>query len=230
VLAGWLELLTGAGAEPAPVPRALGELSPASDGWAAVLRARSAARPRAGAYLDDYFEVRRTISGDRAGGVDAGMVCGIGRRDGRSIAFAAQAGTPTTPAGYRTASRLIRLADRLRLPVLTLIDTPGAAADPNAERAGIGPAIAELFATVAAARISVTTLVIGEGGSGGALALSSQDNTWITPDAYFSVIAPELAAAILKRDPDEAPAIAGQLRLRPQDLLNLGVVQGIAGR
>jgi acetyl-CoA carboxylase alpha subunit len=71
--------------------------------------------------------------------------------------------------------------------------------------------------------------VIGEGGSGGALALSAPDGTWIAPDGYFSVIAPELAAAILKRDPVEVPATAGHLRLRPEDLVELGVVRGVAG-
>jgi acyl-CoA carboxylase subunit beta len=227
-LSGWLTLLGGRSSDPVEIPRALGDLTPAPDGWQAVLRARAASRPRAGAYLDDYFDTRLTIRGDRAGGVDDGVLCGVGSRGGRSIAFAAQTGTATTPAGYRTASRLVRLADRLGLPVLTLVDTPGAAAGPEAELAGAGPAIAELFATVAAAGVPVTTLVIGEGGSGGALALCSPDRVWITPDAYFSVIAPELAAAILKRDPAEVPALAGRLRLRPQDLLALGVVQGIA--
>ncbi|MPZ80241.1 MAG: acetyl-CoA carboxylase [Actinophytocola sp.] len=229
-LAEWLRLLTDPSGEPAEVPRALGAPTPAASGRQAVERARSAARPRAGAYLDDYFESRREIRGDRAGGVDDGMSCGVGRRGGRSIAFAAQTGTATTPAGYRTAARLVRLADRLGLPVLTLVDTPGAAADPAAELAGAGPAIAGLFATIAAARVPVTTLVVGEGGSGGALALCSPDRLWIAPDAYFSVIAPELAAAILKRDPAEIPALADQLKLRPRDLLELGVVQGIAAR
>ena len=229
-LAEWLTHLCGPSPDPVEVPRALGELTPAADGWHAVRRARAATRPRAAAYLDDHFDTRLAIRGDRAGGVDDGMLCGIGRRGGRSIAFAAQAGTATTPAGFRTASRLVRLADRLGLPVLTLVDTPGAAAGPEAELAGAGAAIAELLATIAAARVPVTTLVVGEGGSGGALALCSADQVWITPDAYFSVIAPELAAAILKRDPAEVPRLAGRLRLRPQDLLELGVVHGIAGR
>nr|WP_260196066.1 carboxyl transferase domain-containing protein [Actinophytocola gossypii] len=228
-LAEWLTLLRGTPADPVEIPRALGALTPATDGWHAVRRARAPARPRATAYLDDYFDTRLPIRGDRAGGVDDGMLCGIGRRHGHSVAFAAQTGTATTPAGFRTASRLVRLADRLGLPVLTLVDTPGAAADPDAERAGAGPAIAELFAAVAAARVPVTTLVIGEGGSGGALALCSADRVWITPDAYFSVIAPELAAAILKRPPADVPELAGRLRLRPEDLRELGVVHGIAG-
>ncbi|MEU4743019.1 carboxyl transferase domain-containing protein, partial [Actinosynnema sp. NPDC023658] len=191
-------------------------------------RARAAQRPRADAYLDDYFDLRVPISGDRAGGVDPGMRCGVGSREGRAVAFAAQTGTANTPAGFRTAARLIRLAERFALPVLTLVDTPGAANDAAAERAGVGAAIAELFATVAEARVPITTLVIGEGGSGGALALSSPEHTWITPDAYFSVIAPELAAAILKRD--DVPRLADDLRLRPQDLVELGAVRGISHR
>ncbi|XVS63892.1 carboxyl transferase domain-containing protein [Actinosynnema sp. CA-299493] len=221
-----LGLLTRGDAVPAEVPRALGAQDLPVDGWDAVLRARAADRPRAEAYLDDYFDLRTPISGDRAGGVDAGMRCGVGRRGERAIAFAAQTGTSNTPAGFRTAARLIRLASRFALPVLTLVDTPGAANDAAAERAGVGAAIAELFAAVAEARVPITTLVIGEGGSGGALALSSPEHTWITPDAYFSVIAPELAAAILKRD--DVPRLADDLRLRPQDLVELGVVRGIS--
>ena len=158
------------------------------------------------------------------------MLCGVGRRAGTPIAFAAQTGGANTPAGFRTAARVIRLADRLRLPVLTLIDTPGAANDEAAEAGAIGPAIADAFAAVAEARVPITSLVIGEGGSGGALALASPNELWITPDAYFAVIAPESAAAILKLPPGEAPEVAERMRLRPQDLVELGVVQGIAPR
>jgi acyl-CoA carboxylase subunit beta len=224
-VAAWLRHLTAGPLQRAEVPRALGELTPAPDGWQAVLRARAPERPRAGAYLDDYFDSRREL---RAGRTGDGMLCGFGLRAGRAVAYAAQTGTATTPAGFRAATRLVRTADRLGIPVLTLVDTPGAASDPAAERDGVGPALAELFATIAGARVPVTTLVIGEGGSGGALALCSTDCVWIAPDAYFSVIAPELAAGILKRAPDTVPALAGELRLRPHELLELGVVDGVA--
>ncbi|MEU1269514.1 carboxyl transferase domain-containing protein [Streptomyces sp. NPDC005799] len=213
----------------APVPHALGATGLPRTGWEAVQRARSPQRPRAETYLDAYFTHRLALSGDRCGGTDPGMLCGFGERDGRTVAFAAQAGTATRPAGYRTAARLIRLADRLGIPVLTLVDTPGAANDAEAERLGAGAAIAELFGAVAAARTPITTLVIGEGGSGGALALAAPGNTYATPDAYFSVIAPELAAAILKRPPQQAEPTADQLRIRPQDLMDLGVIRGISG-
>ncbi|MFF8280961.1 carboxyl transferase domain-containing protein [Streptomyces lateritius] len=238
----WLRLLSGdpapgtgsapspggpASPAPAPPPRALVDGGPPGTGWAAVSRARDPRRPRAGAYLDAYFEERAAVRGDRAGGVDPGVECGFGIHAGRVVAYAAQDGSATSPAGFRTVVRLVRLADRLGIPVLTLIDTPGAANDAEAERSGAGPAIADAFAALAGARVPVTSLLIGEGGSGGALALAAPGNTWAAPDGYFSVIAPELAAAILKRPPEQAPATADQLRLRPQDLVELGVVRGI---
>ncbi|MFJ1603985.1 carboxyl transferase domain-containing protein [Streptomyces sp. NPDC088253] len=243
-LALWLALLTAPAAEaggevepesrsepevePVPAPAALGAPGLPATGWDAVRLARSPERPRAAAYLDAYFSRRAAISGDRCGGSDDGMLCGFGSGPaGRTVAYAAQCGTATRPAGYRTAARLIRLAGRLGVPVLTLVDTPGAANDAQAERQGAGSAIADLFAAVATARTPVTTLVIGEGGSGGALALAAPGNTWATPDSYFSVIAPELAAAILKRPASEVRATADQLRIRPQDLVELGVVRGI---
>ncbi|MEU0208654.1 carboxyl transferase domain-containing protein [Streptomyces canus] len=216
--------------EPAPVPAPLGTTDLPATGWDAVRRARSVERPRAAAYLDAYFTHRAAISGDRCGGVDPGMLCGFGERGGRTIAYAAQTGTATRPAGYRTATRLIRLAERLGIPVLTLVDTPGAANDAEAERQGAGAAIADLFTTVASARTPITTLLIGEGGSGGALALAAPGATYATPDSYFSVIAPELAAAILKRPREEVEATADQLRVRPQDLVELGVIVHPEGR
>lgn len=227
-LGHWLEVLADRGdVVAAPVPEALRATGLPATGWDAVRRARAAHRPRADAYLDAYFAVRLPLSGDRCGGTDPGLRCGFGLRAGRPVAYVAQCGTATRPAGYRTAARVIRLADRLGVPVLTLIDTPGAANDAGAERAGAGAAIADAFAAIASARVPVTTLVIGEGGSGGALALAAPDNTHVTADSYFSVIAPEWAAAILKRSPDRVRATADQLRLRPQDLVELGIARSI---
>ncbi|MFD9357829.1 carboxyl transferase domain-containing protein [Streptomyces sp. NPDC060031] len=230
-LADWLRVLAAPrAAEPVEPPAALADVTPPLTGWDAVRQARHPGRPHAEAYLDAYFELRLPLSGDRAGATDPGMLCGFGLREGRAVAYAAQCGTATRPAGYRTAARVIRLADRLGVPVLTLVDTPGAANDAAAEHAGAGAAIADTFAAVAAAGVPVTTLLIGEGGSGGALALAAPGNTWVTPDSYFSVIAPELAAAILKRPAQEAPATADQLRIRPQDLVALGVARGVVHR
>ena len=216
--------------EPADVPAALASdrYDGAASAWEHVLHARRPERPRAARYLDAYFEARVELSGDRAGGADPEMLCGFGRRGERTIAYAAQTGGATGPAGFRAASRLLDLAARLHLPVLTLIDTPGAANDAAAERGAVGTAIGELFQRVAASPVPITSLVIGEGGSGGALALASPERLWIAPEAYFAVIAPEGAAAILARDRAEAPELAGRMRLLPGDLLRLGIVDGVA--
>jgi len=226
-LSRWLRLLTGADGRPPDPPAALGAKTLPDTGWDAVRAARAPDRPHADAYLDSYFDWRADVSGDRCGGVDPGVRCGFGSRAGVTVAYAAQCGTATLPSGFRTAARLVRLADRLRIPVLTLVDTPGAANDAAAERAGAGPAIADLFGAIAGATVPVTTLVIGEGGSGGALAFAAPGRTWVTPDSFFSVTSPEAAAAILKRGEEEVPETANQLRLRPQDLVELSVARGI---
>ncbi len=207
-------------------PAALGSAT-AQTGWESVLSARSASRPRADQYLDAYFETRVLISGDRVGGHDPRMLCGIGLRDGTSVAFAAQTGAANSAAGFRTVTRLLGLASSLRFPVLTLVDTPGAANDAQAEREGIGTAIQQTLAAMNATTSPATTLVIGEGGSGGALALCAPGNTWITPDAYFSVISPEGAAAILHRDSDQAETVANRLRITPRDTVEFGLAIGI---
>jgi len=213
---------------PPELPAALGRPIPPEEAWDSVERARSSARPHATAYLDDYFEESVRIFGDRVGGVDESMLCGFGRRKGRTIAYAAQCNAMNSSAGFRTARRLLNLAERLRLPVLTLIDTPGAGNEEKDEQEGVGTAIAELFCTVASLSVPMTSLVIGEGGSGGALALASPDNLWITPEGYFAVIAPESAAAILEHDPCRAEEVSEDMRLMPQDLVRLGIVRGIA--
>lgn len=215
---------------PPELPRALGYARPPKGAWASVMRARHPGRPRAEAYLDDYFEYRVGISGDRSGGVDEGMLCGFGRREGHTIAYAAQNGTANTAAGFRSAQRLMQLAEHFGLPVLTLIDTPGASNGACDEREGVGTAIAELFCAMADLSTPITSLVIGEGGSGGALALAAPDNLWITPDGYFAVIAPESAATIIEKDRDLAQDISERMKLTPQDLVDLGVVRGIARR
>ncbi|HEY6276266.1 MAG TPA: carboxyl transferase domain-containing protein [Streptosporangiaceae bacterium] len=221
--------------QPAPVPArpegpdgadASGHLPPA-DAWAHVSAARRVGPARAERWLAGYFGPTVEIRGDRCGGVDAGVRCGFGSHDGTTVAYIAQLGERITPAGFRTAARLLGLASRFRLPVLTLIDTPGAAAAPADEAASLGAAIAELFAAVAACEVPVTSVVIGEGVSGGALALASPASLWIARDAYLAVTAPELAAAILKLGEAQVPEVAARLRLTPADLLSQGLVRGI---
>jgi acetyl-CoA carboxylase carboxyl transferase subunit beta len=210
-------------------PAGDGDGPPAKDASTHVIRARNPRRARADRWLAGYFGQRFEIRGDRCGGVDPGLRCGFGRHQGVTIAYVAQTGVPGTPAGFRTAARLLGLAGRFRLPVLTLIDTPGAAAAPADEAAGVGPAIAELFAAMASSQVPVTSVVIGEGVSGGALALASPSDLWIAQDGYLAVTAPELASSILKLGADDIPQVAAWLRLTPAELLSRGIVRGIIG-
>jgi acetyl-CoA carboxylase carboxyl transferase subunit beta len=217
-LPDWPDTASGRSGHPGAAP---------ASAWMQVQAARSAARARADQWLDRYFDETVQISGDRCGGLDSGVRCGFGSHDGVTIGYAAETGMPVTAAGFRTARRLICLADRLGVPVLTLIDTPGAASAAADEAAGVGPAIAELLVAIAASQVPITSVVIGEGVSGGALALASPDDLWIAEDAYFAVTTPELAAAILKLSDAAVPSVAGMLRLTPDDLLTRGIVRGI---
>jgi acyl-CoA carboxylase subunit beta len=202
---------------------------PGADAWMHVSSARSPRRAHADRWLARYFGQRFEIRGDRCGGVDPSLRCGFGRHQGVTIAYAAQTGERITPAGFRTATRLLGLAARFRLPVLTLIDTPGAAAAPADEAAGVGSAIAELFVAMASSQVPVTSVVIGEGVSGGALALASPNDLWIARDGYLAVTAPELASSILKLGVRDIPTVATWLRLTPAELLSRGIVRGIIG-
>lgn len=212
----------------ADVPCALGRTALPISGADAVAAARDSARPRSNQYLAAYFSASFVIAGDRSGGQAAGVTCGFGLRENRTIAFIAQLGQPTTAADLRLCERLLDLAERLRLPVLTLIDTPGVATDDAEEAAGIGTALAQLFWRMASLQVPVTSLVIGEGGSGPALAIANLRNLWMTPDSYFAVIAPESAASILKLEPEDRQRVADWLHLRPQDIYELGLCSGIA--
>jgi acyl-CoA carboxylase subunit beta len=222
--------------ERAPLPQWPPEAGPSEapsepglGAWAQVSIARSASRARADQWLADYFTDTLDLRGDRCGGLDVGLRCGFGRRTDATIAYIAQTGAPTTAAGFRTATRLLDVAARLRLPVLTLIDTPGAAAQPTDEAAGVGTAIAELLVALAASPVPVTSVVIGEGVSGGALALASPADLWIAQNGYLAVTAPELAASILKLGAADISAVADRLRLTPAELMARGIVRGIIG-
>ena len=211
-----------------PDPPTLTRAFPAAalTGWDSVQAARSPDRPRAEKYLTNYFESTAPLSGDRAGGLDLQLTCGLGRRGGRTIAYICQRGGTSRPSGFRTARRVLALAQRLAIPVLTLIDTTGADNSPDAELLGVGTAIAELLQQLASCTVPVLSVVIGQGVSGGAIALINPDNLWMTPDSYLAVIAPESAAAILKQHPTTAPQLAQQLRLAPHHLNMLGLTRG----
>lgn len=213
---------------PAPRPPA----PPSGSAWEEVERSRAPDRASGRTWTESLLPERVELRGDRAGGVDPVVVAALG---------VTEAGTPLAalgldrhtgdgrprPAGYRAARRLLRLAGRLRLPVATFVDTPGADLSHESETGGIAGEIARTFATLGAHPAPTASLVVGEGGSGGALALAATDRLWMLDGSTFSVIAPEGAASILHRDPDRAPELADQLGLTGAALTDLGIVDGV---
>jgi len=202
------------------------------DVWETVELARHPDRPSgralAHAVFSDIFEIR----GDRQGDDDDSVMAAIGRLGARPVVVVAQdrhsLGMGRTRAsGYRKAQRAYSLAERFSLPLITLVDTPGASTDTDAEAAGITGAIAESLARLARLRTPVINVVVGEGGSGGALALSVGDRLLMHENAIFSVIGPEAASAILYHDAEHAHELATRLKLTATDLVELRLVDRI---
>jgi len=208
-------------------------------GWAAVRLARHANRPTGAEHiahlLDGFVELR----GDRAGTDCPALIGGIGLLDGLPLVVLCHQKGHTTaelvarnfgmpsPAGYRKAVRLMRLAAKLGVPLLTLIDTPGAFPGVTAEQRGQAVAIAESIRTMGSLPVPIVAVVTGEGGSGGALALGVADEVLISANGTYSVISPEGCASILWRDPDAAPTAAQRLRLDAKSLLRHGIVDAV---
>src|SRR6202022_2033258 len=202
------------------------------DVWEPVELARHPARPSGRVLAQAVFSELFELHGDRQGDDDDSVMAAIGRLGDRPVVVVAQdrhsAGLGRTRAGgFRKAQRAYTLAERFRLPLITLVDTPGAATDAEAEAAGITGAIAESLARLARLRTPVVNVVVGEGGSGGALALSVGDRLLMMENAIFSVIGPEAASTILYHDPAHARELAGQLNLPAPDLLALRAVDRV---
>jgi acetyl-CoA carboxylase alpha subunit len=159
---------------------------------------------------------------------DSTVAAILGRLDGRpvmGVALAAELGGRPTPAGYRLAARAYRLAGRLGLPVLSLVDTPGADPRPESERDGIAPAMGEALDALLTCPSPTLALVHGEGGSGGALAAATTDTVLVTRESYFAAIGPEGATAALRRPAAEC---ADRMRITPADLVALGFADAVA--
>src|SRR5438105_15836531 len=210
-----------------------------ADIWRSVELARHPDRPYTLDYvtrlLDDWFE----LHGDRSHGDDGAMVAGLGKLEGRTVALVGQQkgrdiqertrrqfGMPY-PEGYRKAIRVLELADLHGFPVISLVDTPGAYPGVSAEQHGQGGAIAFSQAAMARVRVPTVTCVIGEGGSGGAIAIALADRVLMQENAIYSVISPEGCAAILWRDAGEAKKAAAAFKPDAAHCLELGVIDAI---
>jgi acetyl-CoA carboxylase carboxyl transferase subunit alpha len=206
--------------------------------WERVKLARHPKRPYALDYLETIFEGFYELRGDRVTGDDRALLAGLARLDGRPVVVLAQQKGRTTeenkerffgmprPQGFRKARRAIELADRFRFPVISLIDTPGAYPGLEAEEQNVGATIAESLQAMAGVRAPTIAVVIGEGGSGGALAIGLADCILMLENAIFSVITPEGAASILWKDKDKAKDAAAALQLTADRLQSLGLIDG----
>jgi acetyl-CoA carboxylase carboxyl transferase subunit alpha len=207
--------------------------------WQRVLVARHAERPHAQRYIDRLITDYTPLAGDRAFGEDAAVVGGLGRLDGRSIVVLGQEKGDDTesrlkhnfgmarPEGYRKAQRLMQLADRFKLPVLTLVDTPGAYPGMDAEARGQAEAIARSIDTCLEIGVPLISVVIGEGGSGGALAIASADRVYMLENSVYSVITPEGCASILWRSNANAEEAAEAMKMTATDLKKLEVIDEV---
>jgi acetyl-CoA carboxylase carboxyl transferase subunit alpha len=207
--------------------------------WQRVQVARHAERPHAQRYIDRLITDYTPLAGDRVFGEDAAIVGGIGRLEGRSIVVLGQEKGDDTesrlkhnfgmarPEGYRKAQRLMRLADRFNLPVLTFVDTPGAYPGLDAEERGQAEAIATSIDTCLAIGVPLVSVVIGEGGSGGALAIASADRVYMLENSVYSVITPEGCASILWRSNANAQDAAEAMKMTAADLKKLDVIDEV---
>ena len=212
-----------------------GKLTP----WQKVTVARHPNRPHCLDYVGRLVESFTPLAGDRSFGEDAAIVGGLGRFRGRSVVVIGQEkGNDTEtrvrhnfgmarPEGYRKAQRLMRLAERFKIPVITLVDTAGAYPGIGAEERGQAEAIARSIEICLDLEVPIISVVIGEGGSGGALAIASADRIYMLENAVYSVISPEGCASILWRSAEHATEAAEALKLTAQDLLALGVIEQV---
>jgi len=199
--------------------------------WQSVQLARHRERPTSLDYIARIASSFIELHGDRCYGDDRAIVCGLADIGGEAVVIVAQErshnGGQAYPEGFRKAKRAMKLAAKFRLPLVTFIDTPGAYPGLEAEQRGIGNAIAECLATMSDLPTPIISVVIGEGGSEGALALGVADRILMMENAIFSVMPPERAAALLYRDPSRADEIAPALRLTAEDCMELRVVDAL---
>jgi acetyl-CoA carboxylase carboxyl transferase subunit alpha len=207
--------------------------------WQKAQVARHPERPHALAYIENLITDFVPLAGDRKFAEDQAVVGGLGRFQGQPVVVIGQEkGSDTTsrlkhnfgmakPEGYRKAVRLMELADRFSLPVLSFVDTSGAYPGIEAEERGQAEAIARSTDCCLSLGVPLVAIIIGEGGSGGAIAIATANSVLMMEHAIYSVISPEGAASILWRDPARAKDAAAALKITAQDLLGLGLVDQV---
>ena len=217
----------------------LDELYKSLDPWRKCQVARHPDRPHCRDYVDGLFSDWTPLAGDRNFGDDRSVMGGLARFDGKPVMVIGQEKGHDTrsriehnfgmarPEGYRKAIRLMDMADRFALPVITLVDTPGAYPGKGAEERGQAEAIARATEKCLSLRVPLVSVIIGEGGSGGAVAFATADRLVMLEHSIYSVISPEGCASILWKDAGKTKEAAEALRLTAQDLLALGVADRV---
>ncbi len=207
--------------------------------WERVKIARNPKRPYALDYIQTIFTGFYELHGDRMIGDDRALLTGLAQLNGQTVVIVAQQKGRSTeenkerffgmarPQGYRKGVRAMKLAERFGFPVITFIDTPGAYPGVESEEANIGGAIAESLLTMSQLRTPILSVVIGEGGSGGALAIGVADRVLMLENAVYSVITPEGAAAILWKEKDKTKEAAAALNLTAEHLSELGLIDTV---
>ncbi len=207
--------------------------------WQKTQVARHQDRPHALDYINAIIDDYTPLAGDRLFGEDNAIVGGLGRFRGRSVmVMGIEKGSDTEarvhhnfgmakPEGYRKAQRLMKMADRFNLPIIALVDTPGAFPGADAEARGQAEAIAKSIEVSFQIKVPFVSVIIGEGGSGGAIALACANTVLILEHSIYSVISPEGCASILWRDGAEAKQAAEALKLTAKDLMDIGVVDAV---
>ena len=207
--------------------------------WQKTLVARHEDRPKANFYINKIFNQFTLLSGDRYFGDDKSVIAGFGLIDNRSVLVIGQEKGEDLntriernfgmmrPEGYRKCIRLMKLADRFQIPVVTFIDTPGAYPGIGAEQRGQASAIANSIECSMSLTVPNISIIIGEGGSGGAIALASSNKVVMLENSIYSVISPEGCASILWRDPSKSLEAAEAMKMTAKDLLKLGIIDEI---
>ena len=209
------------------------------DAWQTTLVARHEDRPKSKFFIDNLFDEFISLSGDRFYGEDKSVICGFGKFNSKSVLVIGQEKGENLdsriernfgmmrPEGYRKTIRLMNLANKFKIPIINFVDTPGAYPGVGAEERGQAEAIAKSIECSMQLTVPTLSIIIGEGGSGGAIALASSSKVLMLENAIYSVISPEGCATILWRDPTKTLEAAKAMKLSAKDLLKLEIIDEI---
>ncbi|MEY8000795.1 acetyl-CoA carboxylase carboxyltransferase subunit alpha [Clostridium sp. Mt-5] len=221
------------------VQKILNKRLDSKDVWKKVILARMIERPTSLDYIENIFDSFIELHGDRYFGDDPSVVCGIGLLDGEPVTIVAQQKGRNTeenikrnfgmpePDGYRKSIRIMKQAHKFDRPIICFVDTPGAFCGMEAEERGQGEAIARNLMEIFKLEVPIISLIIGEGGSGGALAFAVADSVWMLENSIYSILSPEGFAGILWKDASKAREAAAVMKITAEDLKKYGIIDKV---